>query len=279
MTTVGRWLASQPDLDRLDRELLVSRAAGLSRAQILARPERRLAPCAAARLDGWAARRRQGEPLAYILGSREFWGLDLSVTPAVLVPRPDTELLVEAGLELLATSSVATPEVQPPQVLDLGTGSGAVAIAIARERLDVIVTASDISPAALLVAAGNGRRHGLTIRWVAGDWLDAIGGRFNLILSNPPYVADRDPHLPGLAHEPRGALVAGADGLDAIRRIIGTAAGRLHPGGALALEHGATQGAAVRALLGTAGFVAITTRRDLSGLERVSFGRRPEGAR
>jgi len=296
--TAGEWLTANADLDRLDREILLCRAAGLTRAQLLARPERPLDAATACRLADWAERRRRGEPVAYILGRKEFWGLELDVSPAVLVPRPDTELLVEVGAELLAPCrrsgrtkfglalaerAHGRPAANPvggdsrpggrSHLLELGTGSGAIAIALAREVSAASITATDISPAALAVARRNAARHAVDIDWVASDWYAAIDGRFDLILSNPPYVPADDPHLAALGHEPRGALVAGADGLDAIRRICAGATGHLHPGGALALEHGWDQGAAVRTLLEQAGFAAVETRRDLGGQDRVTFGR------
>jgi len=294
VTAVGEWLAAHTDLDRLDREVLLCRAAGLTRAQLLARPERPLDAATACRLADWAERRRRGEPVAYILGRKEFWGLELDVSPAVLVPRPDTELLVEIGLELLASFcrsglQTATDTLMLSRsgdrsykdaatVLELGTGSGAVAIALGREVPAARITATDVSPEALAVARGNAARHEVDITWVASDWYAAIDGRFDMILSNPPYVPADDPHLAALGHEPHGALVAGADGLDAIRTICAGAAGHLQPGGALALEHGWDQGAAVRSLLGDARFIGIETRRDLGGQGRVTLGRLP-GAR
>jgi len=293
VTAAGDWLTANADLDRLDREVLLCQAAGLTRAQLLARPERPLDAAAVCRLTNWAERRRRGEPVAYILGRKEFWGLELEVSPAVLVPRPDTELLVEVGLELLASSffcgsGLQTATATPMQsrsgdrshrggasVLELGTGSGAVAIALAREHPAARITATDVSAEALAVARRNGARHAVEITWVGSDWFTAIDGTFDVILSNPPYVPADDPHLGALGNEPRGAVVAGADGLDAIRHISAGAAAHLQPGGALALEHGWDQAAAVRVLLETAGFTGIETRRDLGGQERVTFGRRP----
>lgn len=264
MTTAGAWLAAHPDLDRLDRELLLGRAAGLSRAQLLARPERPLDNVVLVRLGEWAARRRSGEPLAYIFGEREFWGLTLEVGPDVLVPRPETELLVELALTLVPPS---------PRLLDLGTGSGALAIALARALPAATVTASDVSPAALDTARRNARRHGTAVTWLCGDWFAPVAGRFDLIVSNPPYVAEADPHLKALRYEPAGALVAGPDGLDAIRRIVAGAGDHLETDGILAIEHGHDQAAAVRRLLDAAGFIDITTHRDLAGLDRVTRGR------
>ncbi|MFW6094402.1 MAG: peptide chain release factor N(5)-glutamine methyltransferase [Pseudomonadota bacterium] len=280
MSTIGAWLEAHRDLDRLDRELLVCLATGLGRAQVLARPERPLAAHVAAQLQAWACRRRRGEPLAYIAGHREFWGLTLAVDPAVLVPRPETELLVEHAL--VALEAAVADGAGAPTLLDLGTGSGAIAVAIAVEAaarsLPVHLTATDVSAAALEVAAGNARRHGVTVRWLESDWLDAVAGRFDVIVSNPPYVAAADPHLPDLAFEPRDALVAGGDGLDALRRIIAAAPAHLHPGGHLLVEHGWDQGDAVRALFRTAGFRGTRTVADLAGLDRLSMGRHPGSA-
>ncbi|MDZ7669574.1 MAG: peptide chain release factor N(5)-glutamine methyltransferase [Gammaproteobacteria bacterium] len=271
MISVGAWLAAHDDLDRLDRDVLLERAAGLSRAQILTRPEAALEAGAAERLNAWAGRRRSGEPLAYILGSREFWSLELTVSPAVLVPRPETELLVEVGLEFMdgrAGQTIAA--------LELGTGSGAVAIALAREArfraVDLRLTATDVSPAALQIAAANARHHHTAIDFRHSDWWQEVRGRFALILSNPPYVRDADVHLDALQHEPRLALAGGADGLNAIRTIIAGAAARLETGGLLALEHGWDQAGAVQKLLEAAGFRHVASRADLAGVDRVTVG-------
>jgi release factor glutamine methyltransferase len=272
MTSIGVWLAAHADLDRRDREVLLRAAAGLSRAQILSHPERSLTPEAELRLNAWAERRRRGEPLAYLTGQREFWDLELAVTTAVLIPRPETELLVEQTLELAHTSPA-----RPVKILELGTGSGAVAIAIAREAsrrgLAVEVTASDVSTDALAVAACNGTRLQADVRFLVSDWYAAIADRFHLIVSNPPYVAEGDPHLPALRYEPYLALVAGPDGLVALRAIVEGARAHLHAEGWLVLEHGNDQGPNVRALLTAAGFTAVATLQDLAGLDRVTRGR------
>jgi release factor glutamine methyltransferase len=271
VTSVGVWLAAHADLDRRDREVLLCAAAGFTRAQILARPETPLDSAAEQRLGEWAERRRLGEPVAYLLGRKEFWGLDLEVSPDVLVPRPETELLVEQAMKVLA----AVPA-QPVQVLELGTGSGAIALAVAteaaRRAIAVEITATDVSPRALAVAQRNGARHAASVRWRVSDWFARVPERFHLILSNPPYVGAADPHLAALDHEPVLALVAGHDGLDALRSIVSAAPDHLHTDGVLALEHGFDQGPAVRALLHDAGFEQVRTLPDLAGLERATVG-------
>lgn len=209
-------------------------------------------------------RRGAGEPVAYILGRREFYSLELSVNPAVLIPRPETELLVELALER-----------RPASVLDLGTGSGAVALAIKRHLPGARVVAVEASAAALVVARRNSVRLNLDVEFRHGHWFEPVAGeRFDLVVSNPPYVAEGDPHLPGLRHEPASALVAGLDGLDAIREITSAAGLFLAPRGWLLLEHGAGQDAAVRALLENAGLDSVRTWPDLAGIGRVSGGRR-----
>lgn len=215
------------------------------------------------------ARLLAGEPLAYVLGVQPFRGRAYRVSPAVLVPRPDTETLVEAALARLALDT-------PAQVLDLGTGSGCVAIEIALARPRVRVTAVDASAAALAVARGNAFALGAPeVAFLESDWYGAVtGGRFDLLVSNPPYVAECDPHLPQLAAEPRAALVSGPDGLEDLRPIVAGAPMYLTPGGWLCVEHGFSQGEAVRALFARAGFEAITTLRDGGGRERVCAGRR-----
>ncbi|MFU8814045.1 MAG: peptide chain release factor N(5)-glutamine methyltransferase [Pseudomonadales bacterium] len=276
MTSVGAWLAAHADLDRRDREVLLCAAAGLTRAQLISRPETPLCASVEQRLNAWAGRCRQGEPLAYVTGRKEFWGLELEVTPQVLVPRPETELLVEQALERIAARQSG-----PVDVLELGTGSGAVAIAIALEaasrHLAVTVTATDVSAGALGVATENARRLGACVRWIESDWFAQLATRFELIVCNPPYVSAGDPHLHALTYEPSLALVSGDDGLAALRRIAAAAPAHLHDGGWLLLEHGFEQGPAVRELLGAAGFEQIETLPDLAGLDRVTRGqlRRP----
>src|SRR5690606_29633864 len=237
---------------------------GVPRSAIFAFPERTLEPAAVERFRAAIARRAAGEPLSYLLGRKEFYGLELETTSAVLVPRPETELLVELALERL-------PAGEARSVLDLGTGSGAIALAIKHERPDAAVTAVDASAAALEVARRNARRHGLAVRFVESDWFAALGGeRFDLIVSNPPYVQAGDPALAGaLRFEPRAALAAGADGLDAFRALLDGAAAHLAPGGALLFEHGHDQQAALAALARTHGFEPAALHRDASGHDRA----------
>lgn len=264
-------IASLPgDEARADAELLLAQALERPRAWLVAHDDAEVDVAARARFERALARRRAGEPVAMILGRQAFWTFELAVGPDTLVPRPDTELLVERALAFLPRDAVA-------EVLDLGTGTGAIALAIASERPGARVTAVDRAPGAIAVAAANARALALTSRVAVreGDWFSALPGeRYDLVVSNPPYLAEDDPHLPALAHEPRGALVSGADGLDAIRHIVATAPRFLRPAGALLLEHGMDQGQAVRDLLRAAGFGAVETWRDLGGRERVSGGRR-----
>jgi release factor glutamine methyltransferase len=228
-----------------------------------------LSPSQRAAFEALARRRRDGEPIAYLTGRREFHGLDLEVTPDVLIPRPETELLVEVALENVAHDTVL-------DVLDLGTGSGAVALAIAHERPNWRVTGVDISTASLEVARRNAARLGISnVEWALSDWYEALGDRrFDLIVANPPYVASGDEHLTqgDLRFEPKGALAAGVYGLDAIHRIVAGAKTRLCDGGRLVLEHGYDQAMRVRALL-NAGFDQVASRRDLAGIERVTYCR------
>ena len=226
-----------------------------------------------ARWADWLQRRRDGEPVAYLVGEREFHGLRLAVSPAVLVPRPDTEVLVDWGLALLAGELAGRAQ---PALVDLGTGSGAIALAMKHRHPAAELTAVDASPVALAQAAANGQALALPVRWLASHWWRALGGqRFDLALSNPPYIADDDPHLAALRHEPRSALAAGPDGLDDIRELVRDAGSHLSPGGWLLIEHGWDQAAAVRGLLAEAGFDAVQSRQDLAGHERCSGGRWP----
>jgi release factor glutamine methyltransferase len=213
-------------------------------------------------------RRLAGEPIAYIVGEREFYGLTFQVTPDVLIPRPETELLVELALDRLQDGD---------NVLDLGTGSGAIAIAIAHACTGANLTAVDASAAALAVAESNARLHGVTVRFLQSDWYGALGNEhFNLIVSNPPYIANGDPHLSqgDLRFEPADALTDHADGLSALRTIINGAIERLTPGGWLLMEHGYDQSAAVRALLASSGFAEVQSWTDLASIERVTGGRK-----
>ncbi|MCS3902079.1 release factor glutamine methyltransferase [Methylohalomonas lacus] len=255
---------------RLDAELLLAHVLGETRSSLYAHPQRRLQPQQAAAFEQLLARRSNGEPLAYLTGEREFWSLALTVTPATLVPRPETELLVERALALMPTEAAVC-------VADLGTGSGAIAIALARERPHAHISATDSSAAALAVARDNARRHDCGhIVFRQGDWLEALADeRCDLIVANPPYVAAGDPALAGdgVRFEPRGALAAGSDGLDDLRTIIATAGRHLNAGGWLLLEHGHDQATAVSTLLQQHGFERIDCWHDAAGQPRVSGGR------
>lgn len=256
---------------RLDAELLLAAALGKPRSFLHTWPERVVSGEAAERYASYLERRRQGEPVAYILGHQGFWSLDLEVAPHTLIPRPDTELLVETALAL-ATLPQA-------RVLDLGTGTGAIALALACERLGWQVTGVDRISEAVALAERNRERLGLgNAAFRESHWFSALGAElYDLIVSNPPYIAAQDPHLAqgDVRFEPSSALVAGADGLDDIRLIVSQAPAHLNAGGWLLLEHGYDQAAAVRELLAREGFDAVESRRDLGGHERISLGRRP----
>ena len=253
-------------LARVDTQILLLHALGRplhDRAWLLAHDTDLLTEAQQHNWDQALQRRLQGEPVAYITGRKDFFGLTLNVDARVLDPRPDTEILVEWALELL-------PSGQPTRVLDLGTGSGAVALALQHQRPAAQVTAVDVSADALAVASANAQRLGLPVQCVLSHWMDAVPGPFELIVSNPPYVAEGDTHLSALTHEPLSALSSGADGLNDIRQIIAQAPSRLAPGGWLLLEHGWNQAAPVQALLRKAGFVQVQSRRDLGGIERCT---------
>jgi release factor glutamine methyltransferase len=259
-------------LDRLDAQLLLLHALGKSdtdRAWLLAHDTDLLDADTDAAFLALCERRTTGEPLAYITGQKEFFGLNLQVDPRVLVPRPDTETLVDWAL-------LALTEFKNASVLDLGTGSGAIALALSATRPDLRVHAVDASADALAVARANAQRLHLDVQFRHGSWLEGVTGLFHVIVSNPPYVAEQDPHLDALQHEPLQALTAGPDGLTDIRQIIQQAWTRLHPGGWLLLEHGYDQAQAVRGLLSDAGFGEVQSRCDLSGIERCSGGQRPQ---
>ncbi|MDZ4189503.1 MAG: peptide chain release factor N(5)-glutamine methyltransferase [Hydrogenophaga sp.] len=271
--------AHQHGLDRLDAQMLLLHALGRSphdRAWLLAHDSDTLPEPAAARWLALLQRRQTGEPVAYLLGEKAFFGLNLAVDARVLVPRPDTETLVQWALEALDTLPAADSPT-PAHVLDLGTGSGAIALALAQQRPDAHITATDASADALAVAQANAQQLGLTVRFAHGSWLVAVPGQlFDVIASNPPYIAEGDAHLAALIHEPISALTSGCDGLDDIRTIVAQAPDALQPGGWLLLEHGHDQAAAVRALLRCAGFEQVSSRTDLAGIERCSGGCRPE---
>lgn len=253
---------------RLEAELLLAHALQRPRSWFYAHSGDVLDPGETRAFDALLRRREGGEPVAQITGHRGFWSLELAVTPDTLIPRPETELLVELALERL-------PVAEMGQVLDLGTGTGAIALAIASERPLVDVSAVDVSEAALAVARANAAEAGLPLRLLQGHWFEPVAGDvYRMIVSNPPYIPEGDPHLEqgDLRYEPRSALASGADGLDAIRLIVGQAPVHLLPGGWLLVEHGHDQGAAVRALFQAQGFAHVDTVRDLERRERVTRG-------
>jgi len=255
--------------ERADAEALLLHVLGQSRSWLFAHADDALDTDVRTAFEALVARRAAGEPVAYLTGRRGFWTLELEVTPATLIPRPETELLVELALERL-------PRDMACRVADLGTGSGAIALALASERSQAQVVATDASVDALAVARRNAQRLGIrNVRFVQGDWLaPLVGERFVLVVSNPPYIEAADPHLAqgDLRYEPAAALASGADGLDAIRRIVADACAHLEPGGWLLFEHGWNQGDAARALLREAGYVQVFTAQDLEARDRVSGG-------
>jgi release factor glutamine methyltransferase len=261
-------LARATGVDRLDAQLILAHVLAQTRSWVIAHDD---APLAAPQDDAVRAafaRRAAGEPLAYLLGEKEFHGLALRVDANVLVPRPDTEVLVKWALELLA-------DVKTARVVDLGTGSGAIALAVKNGCPAATVLATDTSPAALDVARANARRLALDLAFAPGSWWAAVAGQcFDLVLSNPPYIAGGDPHLAALRHEPTLALTPGGDGLDALREIVAGAAPHMVPGAWLLLEHGYDQADAVHELLHAHGFRGIATRRDLGDQARCTGGHR-----
>ena len=278
-----RWLReaagelSESESPKRDAEILLEHVTGKARTYLLAFGETELTAEQEARLAALLVRRKTGEPVAHLVGEREFWSLPLYVSAATLIPRPDTEVLVEQGLVAIARKTA-------PRLVDLGTGSGIVAVTLALARPDAEVSAVDISPAALDVARSNAARLGATVRFLAGDWFAPLAGeRFDLIVSNPPYVAAGDPHLrrDGLPFEPQGALtdgVSGGDGMACIAHLVAHAVAHLTPGGALRIEHGYDQAVKTRTLLLAAGFAEVDSWRDGAGIERVSGGRWPAPA-
>ena len=267
--TIGQLLA-RSGLPPLEARMLFEQILAKNSAWLIAHADEPAGVGAEQAFAALAKRRRQGEPVAYILGRREFYGLEFRVAPGVLIPRPETELLVELALSRIDANAAA-------RVLDLGTGSGAIAVALARERPLAQVTAVDVAPAALEFARANAQRHGVGARFLCGDWFEALTREtFDLIASNPPYVAAGDPHLAAgdVRFEPPGALVGGADGLACIRAIVAKAAPHLRPRGWLLFEHGYDQAVACRALLEAHGFAEVQTWADLAGIPRVSGARR-----
>lgn len=267
--TLGEALAAaRQKIDRLDARLLLEYATGCSHADLLARPETPVIAPAWAQFAEWVERRAAGEPLAYLVGEAEFRGRVFQVSPEVLIPRPETEVLIDLALDRLNTKKSA-------RVVDLGTGSGIVAISLALECPQAGIVAVDLSPGAISVARNNAGRLGAAVDFRQGDWFTPLAGEcFDLIVSNPPYVAGGDPHLSrdGLVFEPQMALTDGADGLACIRHIVAAAPHYLNQGGWLLLEHGYDQGEACRNLLTAAGFKAPFTHPDLAGTDRVSGG-------
>jgi release factor glutamine methyltransferase len=257
---------------RREVQMLLTRAGQFDLASLLAHPERAAQARTTSAYAQTLARRLSGEPMAYVLGEREFYGLVFEISPAALIPRPETELLVELALQRLAAQSAAT-------VLDLGTGSGCIAVTLAKLRPAARIVATDLSYEALAIAQSNARRHGVTnITFRAGSWFEAVAGkRFDLIVSNPPYVAGGDEHLSqgDLRFEPAIALTAGPTGLEALRAIVSEAPQYLAAGGSLLVEHGFRQGEAVAQLLRSAGLVDVIARNDLAGIARAAAARRP----
>lgn len=272
-TTVAALLAGC-SLPALEGRALLAHVLEVRREQLIAHPDTPVGAQLAQHFDTLVARRKAGEPLAYLLGAKEFYGRTFLVNADVLVPRPETETLVSTALECVEG-------IAAPRVLELGTGSGCIAITLALERPAAILTATDVSAAALEVAQANTSSLGargpcVSVRWLLSDWYGAVDSatKFDLIVSNPPYVAANDPHLNALRHEPRIALAAGADGLGCLRAICSCASSHLAEKGWIALEHGYDQAAAVRGLLTTAGFREISSHRDAAGVERVTRARR-----
>ena len=267
MTTLRNWFSDNADLPRLELELVAGHFLNSSRAALLAHPERQLSNQERSHMGAWLAQLRTHTPLAYLLGTREFWGLDLKVTPSVLIPRPETELLVEIAVDHIQNNA---------QIVDLGTGSGAISIAVGhclREKgISAHLCASDVSADALAIARQNAASHNIEIDFIQSDWWQNIEGDWDAIISNPPYIRADDDHLPQLCAEPKLALVAGDDGFAALRAIIETSTRHLNSDGVLLLEHGYDQAEEVRTYMAMTGFKNVSSRQDLNGIERVSIG-------
>ena len=268
-----RW-ATSAGINRLDGQLLLLHAVGRpnhDRSWLVAHDDQRLQASEIGAFEALVTRRLAGEPLAYIVGVKEFFGLSFAVSNAVLIPRPDTETLVQWALQTI--NALAT-DTSTPRILDLGTGSGAIALAIKSQAPQCLVTAVDASPTALAQAALNGQRLGLDVNWRQSDWFASVDHRsFDVIVSNPPYIAANDPHLRDLRYEPLSALTSGADGLDDLRHIVARSGPYLREGGWLLLEHGYDQADRVAGLLKAAGFKAIGHQTDLGGVTRCTGGR------
>jgi release factor glutamine methyltransferase len=264
--TPAATLLARSGLPRREARALLAHVLGIRRERLIAHPQTPVERNDAQTFATLAARRRAGEPFAYLLGSCEFYGRSFAVSPSVLVPRPETELLIDLALEALADR-------RAPRVLDLGTGSGCIAITLALERPDASIDAVDACGDALAVASRNALALGARVDFRPSDWFSAVTGRFDLIVANPPYIAAGDPHLADLAHEPRQALTDHADGLACLRKIIGAAPDFLVPGGSLMVEHGHDQAAPVRALCEASGLIEVTTVDDAAGIGRVCRAR------
>lgn len=261
-------LLRQAGIDPFDARILLAHALGCSRVQLVTRARDTLSPQQVEAARALLEKRRQGVPVAYLTGEREFYGLTLEITPDVLIPRPDTELLVELAITKLPPGGSA---------IDLGTGSGAIAVALAHARRDARVAATDVSAAALAVARRNAERHGVQVDFLQSDWYAGVGNSVDLIASNPPYIADGDPHLSAgdLRFEPRSALTDGSSGLTDLATLVAGAPAHLRPDGWLLLEHGYDQAAAVREMFSNAGWTQVQSWQDLAGIERVTGAVRP----
>ena len=264
MIAAGQWLKVVGTDHRLEAELLLAYRLGCTRTHVIAHPETQLDLKLCEILDADMHAIRAHKPLAYITGQREFWGLDFKVSADVLVPRPETELLVELVLQEAKEGQT---------ILDLGTGSGAIAVTVATERPDLAVSATDISPAALTIANTNAESHNAQVTLQLSDWFSHVSARYNIIVSNPPYIHPQDPHLPALCHEPHIALVAAEEGFAALKCIIAEASGHLLDGGLLILEHGYDQGKVVTRTLAEHNYIDIQSHYDLGGHHRATSAR------
>ena len=270
MTSIGEWLAECDEHITRDCALLLTHKLGVSQAHILTHPDAQIPAPALDELNTLKAALADNTPLAYLLEEWEFWSLTLMVSPAVLVPRPETELLVELSIELAPPGA---------RFLDMGTGSGAIAVAVAKERPDLEVTATDRHADALAIARANADKHGTPMKFTKSDWFAELEGVWEIIVSNPPYIAEADPHLPALKHEPLHALASGQNGLDDLARIVANAPNHLTDGGQLLVEHGFDQAEAVRDLMTKQGFTDVHSVKDLAQIERVTSGTYPHPGR